>query len=53
MAGGANIVALHIDKVKAKYRQEYPGNDDPNIPGLRAPHLSAILQAPEIAVPSK
>jgi hypothetical protein len=47
------IMALHIDTVKAKYRDEYPGNSNPEVPGLRATYLSAILEAPELAIPSK
>ena len=45
--------ALHIDVVKPRYRDEYPGNSNPEIPGLRATYLSAILEAPELAIPSK
>ena len=48
-----NIIALHLDTMKAKYRDEYPGNSNPNTPGLRAPYLSAIMESPELAVPSK
>ena len=48
-----NVIAIHIDTVKAKYRDKYPGNDNPEIPGLRATYLSAILEAPELAIPSK
>ncbi|KAJ8129782.1 hypothetical protein O1611_g3850 [Lasiodiplodia mahajangana] len=51
MADGTNIVALHIDKVQAKYRDIYPGGDNPNVPGLRSTYLSAILGAPELAIP--
>ncbi|KAI3337277.1 amidase signature enzyme [Xylariaceae sp. AK1471] len=51
MAEGANVLALHIDKVQAKYRDEYPGNNDPTVPGLRSTFLSAILGAPELAIP--
>jgi hypothetical protein len=47
------IVALHIDTVQARYRDIYPGNNSPEVPGLRATYLSAILQAPELAIPSK
>ncbi|KAH8812887.1 amidase signature domain-containing protein [Xylogone sp. PMI_703] len=47
----ANIVALHIDTVQAKYRDVYPGNNSPEVPGLRATYLSAILHAPELAIP--
>lgn len=49
----SSIIALHIDTVKAKYRDEYPGNSNPEVPGLRATYLSAILEAPELAIPSK
>ena len=48
-----NVIALHIDTVKPKYRDEYPGNSNPEVPGLRATYLSAILGAPELAIPSK
>ena len=48
-----NVIALHIDVVEAKYRDEYPGNSNPEVPGLRATYLSAILEAPELAIPSK
>ncbi len=48
-----NVMALHIDTVKARYRDEYPGNSNPEVPGLRATYLSAILEAPELAIPSK
>ena len=48
-----NIVAIHIDTVKPKYRDEYPGNANPDVPGLRPTYLSAILGAPELAIPSK
>ncbi|KAI0101049.1 amidase signature domain-containing protein [Nemania sp. FL0031] len=51
MADGTNIVALHIDKVQARYRDIYPGGNNPNVPGLRSPYLSAILGAPELAIP--
>ena len=47
------VIALHIDVVKPRYRDEYPGNSYPEIPGLRATYLSAILEAPELAIPSK
>ena len=47
------VLAIHIDTVQAKYRDEYPGNNNPEVPGLRATYLSAILEAPELAVPSK
>lgn len=48
-----NIMAIHIDTIKPKYRDEYPGNSNPEVPGLRAMYLSAILGAPELAIPSK
>ena len=48
-----NVIALHIDTVKARYRDEYPGNNNPEVPGLRATYLSVILEAPELAIPSK
>ena len=47
------IMALHIDEVKARYRDIYAGNANPDVPGLRATYLSAILSAPELAIPSK
>ncbi|RHZ70336.1 hypothetical protein CDV55_108201 [Aspergillus turcosus] len=46
------LVAMHIDAVKPRYRDEYPGNSNPVVPGLRATYLSAILRAPELAIPS-
>ena len=46
------VIALHIDVAKPRYRDEYPGNSNPEIPGLRATYLSAILEAPELAIPS-
>ena len=48
-----NVIALHIDIVEAKYRDMYPGNSNQEVPGLRATYLSAILEAPELAIPSK
>lgn len=48
-----NIVTIHIDTIKPKYRDEYPGDGNPDVPGLRAPFLSAILKAPELAIPSE
>lgn len=48
-----NIIAIHIDTLKPKYRDENPGNSNPEVPGLRATFLSAILGAPELAIPSK
>ncbi|CAH0027363.1 unnamed protein product [Clonostachys rhizophaga] len=50
LAEGA-VVALHIDKIQPRYRDQYPGNNNPETPGLRAPHLAAILGSPELAVP--
>lgn len=50
---GNNIVAIHIDTIKPKYRDEYPGNGNPEVPGLRPTYLSAILGAPELAIPSE
>ncbi|KAL8782227.1 MAG: hypothetical protein Q9213_005593 [Squamulea squamosa] len=47
-----NVMAIDIDKIRPKNRDEYPGNDDPNVPGLRATYLAAILGAPEIAEPT-
>lgn len=52
LAEGA-VVALHIDKIQPRYRDQYPGNNNPETPGLRAPHLAAILGSPELAVPSE
>ncbi|KAI1359887.1 amidase signature domain-containing protein [Xylaria arbuscula] len=46
-----SLVALHIDKAQAKYRDIYPGDADPNVPGLRSTYLSVILGAPELAIP--
>ena len=48
-----NVIALHIDTVKARYRDKYPGNNNPEVPGLHATYLSVILEAPELAIPSK
>ena len=48
-----NIMAIHIDTIKPRYRDEYPGNSNPEVPGLRPTYLSAILGAPELAIPSK
>ncbi|PWY85828.1 amidase signature enzyme [Aspergillus sclerotioniger CBS 115572] len=45
------LIAMHIDTVRPKYRDEYPGANNPDVPGLRATYLSAILQAPELAIP--
>lgn len=52
-ASSNNIMAIHIDTIKPKYRTDYPGNSNPDVPGLRATYLSAILGAPELAIPSK
>lgn len=46
-------MAIHIDRVGPKYRDQYPGDGDPDVPGLRATYLAPILGAPELAVPSK
>lgn len=48
-----NLLAIHIDHVRPKYRDQYPGNDNPDVPGLRATYLAPILGAPELAIPSK
>lgn len=48
-----NIMAIHIDTIKPKYWDEYPGNSNPEVPGLRPTYLSAILGGPELAIPSK
>lgn len=48
-----NIMALHIHAVKPRYRDEYPGNNNPEVPGLRATYLSPMLRAPELAIPRK
>lgn len=48
-----NMMAIHIDTIKPKYRDEYPGNANPEVPGLRPTYLSAILGAPELAIPSE
>ncbi|KAH7312544.1 amidase signature domain-containing protein [Stachybotrys elegans] len=45
------IIALHIDKVQPRYRDQYPGDINPNVPGLRSTFLSAILGCPELAIP--
>ena len=47
------IMAIHIDTIKPRYRDEYPGNGNPEVPGLRPTYLAAILGAPELAIPSK
>lgn len=48
-----NIIAIHIDTNKPKYRDQYPGDRNPEVPGLRPTYLSAILGAPELAIPSE
>ena len=48
-----NVIALHVDTVKASNRDKYPGNSTPIVPGLRATYMSVILEAPELALPSK
>ena len=48
-----SVIALHIDTVNARYRDEYPGNNNPEVPGLRATYLLAILEAPELAILGK
>lgn len=48
-----NVVAIHIDTIKPRYRDEYPGNGNSDVPGLRPTYLSAILGAPELAIPSE
>ena len=53
LADGRTIIAMHIDKVQPKYRDQYPGDNDPNVPGLGPTFLSAILGALELAVPSE
>ncbi|KAH8587274.1 amidase signature domain-containing protein [Bisporella sp. PMI_857] len=45
------VFALHIDTTLPRYRDQYPGNSNPDVPGLRATYLSAILEAPELAIP--
>jgi hypothetical protein len=52
-ASHKTLIALHIDTVQPRYRDEYPGNINPNVPGLRSTYLAAILRAPELAIPSK
>ncbi|KAL6714329.1 hypothetical protein ACLMJK_007752 [Lecanora helva] len=46
-----NVVAIHIDTIRPKYRDQYPGDMNPDVPGLRPTYLSAILEAPELAIP--
>ncbi|OQD89215.1 hypothetical protein PENSOL_c066G00578 [Penicillium solitum] len=45
------IIALHIDKVQPRYRNQYPGNNNPNVPSIRPTFLAAILGALELAIP--
>ncbi|KAJ5753679.1 uncharacterized protein N7511_007832 [Penicillium nucicola] len=45
------VIALHIDKVQPRYRHQYPGKNNPNVPGIRPTFLAAILGAPELAIP--
>lgn len=47
------VIALHTDVCKPRYRDEYPSNSNPETPGLLATYLSAILEAPELVIPSK
>ena len=47
------IFVNYIDKAQPKYRDEYPGDNNPVVPGLPATYLAPILKAPELAVPSK
>jgi hypothetical protein len=47
------MIALHIEAVKPKYRDQYPGDKNPVVPGMRAMYLASILEAPEIALPSE
>ena len=47
------MVATNIDTIKPKYRDEYSGDGDPDVPELRSPILSAILGAPELAILSE
>jgi hypothetical protein len=54
MNDGPKIIALHINNVQPRYRDGYPRNqnlDEP--PSLTPALLSAILGAPELAIPSK
>ncbi|KUL81909.1 hypothetical protein ZTR_10739 [Talaromyces verruculosus] len=45
------IMAIHIDSIKPRYGDEYPGNNNPEVPGLRPMCLAAMLRAPELAIP--
>ncbi|KAF2497086.1 hypothetical protein BU16DRAFT_560399 [Lophium mytilinum] len=45
------FLALHIDTATPRYRDVYPGDTNPAVPGLRPTNLSAILGAPELAIP--
>jgi hypothetical protein len=54
LSGSHNrVFALHTDTILPRYRDQYPGNSNPEVPGLRATYLSAILEAPELAIPSE
>lgn len=54
MQNEASLVALHLDKVQPRYRdQSQYDNDDTDVPGLRPSYLSAILETPEVAIPSE
>ena len=44
------IIALHIDNVQPRCRNQYPSNNNPIVPGIRPTFLAAILGAPELAV---
>ncbi|GAM42616.1 hypothetical protein TCE0_044r16755 [Talaromyces pinophilus] len=44
-------MAIHIDSIKLRYRDEYPGNNNPEVPELRSTYLAAMLRAPELAIP--
>lgn len=50
---GATLVIFPIDTVKPRYRDQYPGNADPTVPGIRNTFISPILRAPELTIPSK
>ncbi|KAH8705064.1 amidase signature domain-containing protein [Talaromyces proteolyticus] len=47
------LMAIHIDSIKSRYRDEYPGNNNTEVPGLRPTDLASILRAPALAIPSK
>ncbi|KAI1258681.1 amidase signature domain-containing protein [Xylariaceae sp. FL1019] len=40
-----------IERYMSSESTIYPGDNNPNVPGLRATYLSAILGAPELAIP--